>query len=56
MKEQLKKQADKIVKLSQLKNMAYVIAKYNILCRGYYTYMEVDENGKNGLKVFVEEF
>ena len=49
MKEQLKKQADKIVKLSQLKNMAYVIAKYNILCRGYYTFVEDDK------KVFVEE-
>jgi len=50
MKNKLKKQSDKIVKLSQLKNMAYVIAKYNILIFGYYTFIE------DGKKVFVEEF
>ena len=50
MKDKLKKQADKTVKLSQLKNMAYVIAKYNILVFGYYTFIE------DGKKVFVEEF
>ena len=50
MKDKLKKQADKIVKLNDLVNMAYVIAKYNILIFGYYTFME------DGKKVFVEEF
>ena len=50
MKDKLKKQSGKTVKLNDLANMAYVIAKYNILVFGYYTFIE------DGKKVFVEEF
>ena len=49
MKDELKKQADRTVKLSQLRDLAYVIAKYNMLIFGYYTFVEDDK------KVFVEE-
>lgn len=48
--QKIKEQADKIIKVTELKNIARILADKMINLQGYYTF-----NDHNGLKVYVEK-